>query len=193
MRTGSRKHAEFLTFTGSRTPEPQNLRNSAVPAVLEPVGTGSQPIRLEPEPVSVMTDEKMPTGSRTAKGAEGSHSRGSGSLAVVSPRLLSLRQMADYLGCSYWSARDWVLAGLVPVVELPPLRAREGEPQRTRLRRVLVDVRDLDVFIEARKGGRSPDVQARAPQIEAGKTGRNRATVPALCPLEAAQKPETRP
>jgi hypothetical protein len=69
----------------------------------------------------------------------------------VSPRLLSLRQMASYLGCSYWTARDWVLAGVVPAVELPPLRPREGERPRRTLRRVLVDREDLDRLIEARK------------------------------------------
>jgi hypothetical protein len=74
-----------------------------------------------------------------------------GSPAVFSPRLLNLRQAAAYLGCSYWTVRDFVLAGLIPVVELPPLRAREGDRPRKTLRRVLIDVRDLDVFIESRK------------------------------------------
>ena len=69
----------------------------------------------------------------------------------VSPRLLSLQQMAEYLGCSYWTARDWVLAGLIPVVDLPPLRSREGERPRKNLRRILVDRVDLDAFIDARK------------------------------------------
>jgi hypothetical protein len=32
--------------------------------------------------------------------------------------------MAQYLGCSYWTARDWVLAGFVRLVDLPPLRPR---------------------------------------------------------------------
>jgi len=103
---------------------------------------------------------------------------------AVSPRLLNLRQMADYLGCSYWTARDWVLAGLVPVVELPPLRPREGERARQTLRRVLVDREDLDRFIEARKRGGSQDVQSRARQDEAANTRANRATVPGLCPAE---------
>lgn len=93
--------------------------------------------------------------------------------------------MADYLGCSYWTARDWVLAGLVPVVELPPLRPREGERPRQTLRRVLVDREDLDRFIESRKRASERDIQSRARLIEAGNTGPNRATVPALCPSEA--------
>ena len=81
---------------------------------------------------------------------------------TILPRLLNLQQMADYLGCSYWSARDWVLAGLVPVVELPPLRPREGERLRKTLRRVLVDREDLDRFIESRKRGGERDVRTCA-------------------------------
>ena len=69
----------------------------------------------------------------------------------VTPRLLNMRQAAEYLGCSFWTARDYILQGLIPVVELPPLRAREGDRQRKTLRRVLVDRADLDAFIESRK------------------------------------------
>lgn len=70
----------------------------------------------------------------------------------VKPRLLNMRQAAEYLGCSFWTARDYILQGLIPVVNMPPLRAREGDRQRKTLRRVLVDRADLDAFIEARKG-----------------------------------------
>lgn len=69
----------------------------------------------------------------------------------IAPRLLNMRQAAEYLGCSFWTARDYILQGLIPVVELPPLRPREGERPRRTLRRVLVDRADLDTFIEARK------------------------------------------
>jgi hypothetical protein len=62
-----------------------------------------------------------------------------------------MRQVAEYLGCSFWTARDYILQRLIPVVELPPLRPREGEGPRKTLRRVLVDRADLDTFIEARK------------------------------------------
>jgi hypothetical protein len=55
------------------------------------------------------------------------------------------------LGCSFWTVRDYILQSLIPVVELPPLRPREGEGPRTTLRRVLVDRADLDTFIDARK------------------------------------------
>lgn len=69
----------------------------------------------------------------------------------VKPRLLNMRQAAEYLGCSFWTARDYILQGLIPVVDMPPLRAREGDRQRKTLRRVLVDRADLDLFIESRK------------------------------------------
>ena len=69
----------------------------------------------------------------------------------VRPRLLNMRQAAAYLGCSFWTARDYILQGLIPVVDLPPLRPREGDRQRKTLRRVLVDRADLDDFIESRK------------------------------------------
>jgi hypothetical protein len=73
-----------------------------------------------------------------------------------SGRLLSLRQAARYLGVSFWSVRDYVLAGALPAVTLPPLRARPGERPRTSLRRVLIDRTDLDALIEARKGLKRP-------------------------------------
>jgi len=69
----------------------------------------------------------------------------------VEPRLLNMRQVAEYLGCSFWTARDYILQDLIPVVDLPPLRPREGERRRRTLRRVLVDREDLDAFIESRK------------------------------------------
>lgn len=70
---------------------------------------------------------------------------------AVKPRLLNMRQAAEYLGCSFWTARDYILQGLIPVVDMPPLRPRDGDRQRKTLRRVLVDRADLDAFIESRK------------------------------------------
>ena len=70
---------------------------------------------------------------------------------ATAPRLLNLRTAAAYVGVSYWTIRDWVLAGFIPTVDLPPLRPREGERARAGLRRVLIDRADLDAFIEARK------------------------------------------
>ncbi len=71
---------------------------------------------------------------------------------AAGPRLLSLHQAAAYLGLSYWTVRDWILAGHLSTVNLPPLRPKEGDRARASLRRVLVDRVDLDAFIEARKG-----------------------------------------
>ena len=70
---------------------------------------------------------------------------------LATPRLLNLRQAAKYLGCGFWTIRDYVLQGLIPVVRLPPLRARAGAWQREALRRVVIDGADLDSFVEARK------------------------------------------
>lgn len=67
------------------------------------------------------------------------------------PRLLSMRQAAAYLGFSFWTTRDYVLQGILPAVNMPPLRARHGERPRATLRRVLIDRGDLDAFIEQRK------------------------------------------
>lgn len=72
----------------------------------------------------------------------------------ITPRLLNMRQAAAYLGCSFWTVRDYVLQGLILVVDMPPLRPREGECPRTALRRVLIDRADLDAFVEARKARR---------------------------------------
>jgi hypothetical protein len=67
------------------------------------------------------------------------------------PRLLNMRQVAAYLGCSFWTARDYILQGLIPAVDMPPLRTRAGDRRRTAFRRVLVDRADLGRFIESRK------------------------------------------
>ena len=45
----------------------------------------------------------------------------------VSARLVDLRVAANYLAVSVWTVRDYVQQGLIPLVELPALRPREGE------------------------------------------------------------------
>jgi hypothetical protein len=72
-------------------------------------------------------------------------------LQLERPRLLNFKQAAAYVGVSFWTVRDWIIAGHIPIVHLPPLRAREGDRQKQSLRRVLIDREDLDRFIEARK------------------------------------------
>ena len=44
----------------------------------------------------------------------------------VKPRLLNIVTAAEYLGCSFWTARDYILQGLIPVVDMPPLRAQKA-------------------------------------------------------------------
>jgi len=74
----------------------------------------------------------------------------------VPARLLSLREAAGYVGCSYWSVRDWCLAGILPTVALPPLRPRPGERPKRCLRRVLIDRTDLDALVDRHKTARRP-------------------------------------
>ena len=67
------------------------------------------------------------------------------------PRLLSMRQAAAYLGFSFWTVRDYVIQGLIPSVDMPPLAPRPGGRRRKTLRRVLIDRTDLDAFVASRR------------------------------------------
>lgn len=87
--------------------------------------------------------------------------------APFAPRLLTLKQGAAYIGCSYWTLRDLCLNGTVPVVRIPgariPTGRRHGKKRVERvlvpatdcrvrsLRKVLVDRSDLDRLIESWK------------------------------------------
>ena len=62
-------------------------------------------------------------------------------------RLIGLQAAARYLGVSYWTMRDLAMGGAIPIVRIPCPRARD---ERT-IRRVLIDLRDLDAFIEQNK------------------------------------------
>jgi hypothetical protein len=66
------------------------------------------------------------------------------------PRLIDLRAGALYIGISRNSMRHLVEAGVVPVVTLPCARPLNGKNLRT-IRRILIDVRDLDTLIEQSK------------------------------------------
>ncbi|MGH7274947.1 MAG: helix-turn-helix domain-containing protein, partial [Nitrospiria bacterium] len=55
----------------------------------------------------------------------------------VTPRLLTLREAADYLAVSYWTVRTWVESGKLPAVRLP------GDGRLVR-----IEVGDLDRLIE---------------------------------------------
>ncbi len=82
------------------------------------------------------------------------------SVASVAPRrLLSLEEGARYVGLSFWSFRELVNGGDVPLIRVPRPRTMRQHKRGARsdtLRRTLVDVRDLDALIdrwrEARDG-----------------------------------------
>ena len=57
----------------------------------------------------------------------------------LSPRLLPLKQGAEYLGLTIWAMRERIWAGQIPVVKFPGGRKQ------------YVDIRDLDKFIDDNK------------------------------------------
>lgn len=87
---------------------------------------------------------------------------------AISPRLLTLKQGAAYVGVSYWTLRDLVLNGTVPPVRVPSGRIPSGrnhgrkrqervlvpasDPRVKSLRKLLVDRFDLDRLIATWKG-----------------------------------------
>jgi len=60
---------------------------------------------------------------------------------------LDLKSAGAYLGVSYWTMRDLVFGGIIPSVKIPCPRSGNGRA----IRRILVDRRDLDTFIENNK------------------------------------------
>jgi hypothetical protein len=62
-------------------------------------------------------------------------------------RLLDLKSAGAYVGVSYWTMRDLVFGGIIPSVKIPYPRSGDGRV----IRRILVDRRDLDTFIENNK------------------------------------------
>lgn len=67
-------------------------------------------------------------------------------------RLLPLGAAAQYLGVSRWMIQQYVQAGQIPVTRLPRPRTasatRGVRPSGECCRLVLVDVRDLDGFVD---------------------------------------------
>ncbi len=57
----------------------------------------------------------------------------------LSPRLLPLKQAAEYLGLTVWSIRERIWAGDIPVVQFPGGRKQ------------FIDTKDIDKFIERNK------------------------------------------
>jgi len=64
---------------------------------------------------------------------------------VVTPRLLDIASSAAYLGVSEWTLRSWVEDGLLSPVDLPAVRRT-----RDKNRRLLFDIKALDVFCDSR-------------------------------------------
>ena len=62
-------------------------------------------------------------------------------------RLMDFHQAGAYLNLSYSSVQGLVLRGLLPEIKIPCVRSADGRV----MRRKLVDVRDLDLFIEQHK------------------------------------------
>ena len=63
------------------------------------------------------------------------------------PRLLDVTEAARYLGLSKWTIRGFIERGLLRAIGLPPVNGLDSH----RLRRILLDRRDLDAFIDAHK------------------------------------------
>ena len=57
----------------------------------------------------------------------------------LNPRLLPLKQAAEYLGLTVWALRERVWSGDIPVVRFPGGR------------KMWLEVTDLDAFIESNK------------------------------------------
>ena len=72
-------------------------------------------------------------------------------------RLLDLYQAATYTGLSYWTLRDWIADGILPVVKLPCSRQRikggvvSRKAGHGSTRKILMDRHDLDILIEHSK------------------------------------------
>ena len=75
-------------------------------------------------------------------------------LAFV-PRLLDLHGAAHYLGVSYWMMRDLVNGGQIQAKRLPclytwnaQLKTRVPAKHGASVRRILIDRKDLDAFVD---------------------------------------------
>ena len=58
---------------------------------------------------------------------------------VTSPRLLPLKDAAQWLGLTVWAMRERIWAGQIPVVQFPGGRKQ------------YIDVQDLEMFIQGNK------------------------------------------
>ena len=89
---------------------------------------------------------------------------GASVVRAIVPRLLDLEQGAAYLGLSFWSFRELVASGAVPLIRIPRPKTMRQHRRRTKgqvkgdvLRRALVDTRDLDRLVDTwREAANSP-------------------------------------
>ena len=58
---------------------------------------------------------------------------------IANPRLLPLKDAADWLGLTVWALRERIWAGQIPVVQFPGGRKQ------------YIDVQDLEAFIQSNK------------------------------------------
>ena len=58
---------------------------------------------------------------------------------IDNPRLLPLKDAADWLGLTVWAIRERIWAGQIPVVQFPGGRKQ------------YIDVQDLEAFIQSNK------------------------------------------
>lgn len=104
------------------------------------------------------------------------------------PRLVDVEAAAAYLGVSTWTVRDYVANGTIPAVRLPAARVDCGQRRggkgrvytllpandpRLRaadpVRRILVDVRDLDALVDRAKGSGEPIEELLASAARGGR------------------------
>lgn len=81
---------------------------------------------------------------------------------TTAPRLLGLEDAGHYLGLSAWLVRDLIRAQALRPVEIPLPPDRRGRRALGVVRKVLLDVRDLDALVERAKAGADGGSEARA-------------------------------
>jgi hypothetical protein len=69
---------------------------------------------------------------------------------------LGLDDAARYLSVNPWLVRELIAAGTIRPVAIPLPPDRRGRRQRGVVRKVLLDVRDLDALVERAKAGSRP-------------------------------------
>jgi hypothetical protein len=103
-----------------------------------------RPGRPRKHPIAPELGHSAGTATPRARPSSGAARRAEPQQGQVLPRLVDLHAAARYTGLSYWTLRELLDSGALPRVRL---EHGDGRP----LRRVLLDVRDLDRWIEQAK------------------------------------------